>query len=89
MPTITIREEDLTSAGVDSVSTNAVYIPGYAVTGPINTPTLCETLEDFQAIFGTTPYIFKEKQPWKDLGFDDNAVPTGTDVLFAEAGGGF
>lgn len=86
MPTITIREEDLTSAGVDNVSTNAVYIPGYAVTGPINTPTLCETLEDFQVIFGTTPYIFKNDQPWDGLDFANNAVPTGTNVLFAEAG---
>ena len=46
MPKITIREEDLTSAGITNNSTNAVYIPGYAVMGPVNTPTLCESLEE-------------------------------------------
>ena len=82
MPKITIREEDLTSAGVTNNSTNAVYIPGYAVMGPVNTPTLCESLEDFQAVFGTSPYIFREDQEWPE-GFDSTATPTG---YFAEEG---
>lgn len=82
MPKITIREEDLTSAGITNNSTNAVYIPGYAVMGPVNTPTLCESLEDFQAIFGTSPYIFRTNQDWP-TGFDSNATPAG---YFAEEG---
>ena len=82
MPKITIREEDLTSAGITNNSTNAVYIPGYAVMGPVNTPTLCESLEDFQAIFGTSPYIFRTDQDWP-TGFDSNATPAG---YFAEEG---
>ena len=82
MPKITIREEDLTSAGITNNSTNAVYIPGYAVMGPVNTPTLCESLEDFQAIFGTSPYIFRTNQAWP-TGFDPNATPAG---YFAEEG---
>ena len=82
MPKITIREEDLTSAGVTNVSTNAVYIPGYAVMGPVNTPTLCESLDDFQAIFGTSPYLFRANQSWPE-GFDDVATPDGN---FAEEG---
>ena len=82
MPKITIREEDLTSAGVTNVTTNAVYIPGYAVMGPVNTPTLCETLEDFQAIFGTSPYLFREEQEWP-TGFNKVARPEG---YFAEPG---
>lgn len=64
MPKIEIREVDLTSPGNTNVTTNAAYIPGYAVTGPINTPTLCESLSDFQSIFGTSPYVFKQEQPW-------------------------
>ena len=82
MPKITIREEDLTSAGVTNNSTNAVYIPGYAVMGPVNTPTLCESLEDFQAVFGTSPYIFRNDQEWPK-GFDSTATPKG---YFAEEG---
>ena len=82
MPKITIREEDLTSAGITNNSTNAVYIPGYAVMGPVNTPTLCESLEDFQAIFGTSPYIFRTNQEWP-TGFDSTATPKG---YFAEEG---
>lgn len=81
MPKITIREEDLTSAGITNNSTNAVYIPGYAVMGPVNTPTLCESLEDFQAIFGTSPYIFRTNQEWP-TGFDSD-TPEG---YFAEEG---
>ena len=81
MPKITIREEDLTSAGITNNSTNAVYIPGYAVMGPVNTPTLCESLEDFQAIFGTSPYIFRNNQDWP-TGFDSD-TPKG---YFAEEG---
>ena len=82
MPTITIREEDLTSAGVTNVTTNAVYIPGYAVMGPVNTPTLCESLADFQALFGTSPYLFRAAQEWP-TGFDDAATIEG---YFAEQG---
>ena len=64
MPSITIRERDLTSAGNLEVTTNTVYIPGYSNMGPINTPTLCETLEEFQFIFGTEPYKFNSSQAW-------------------------
>lgn len=59
MPSIVIRERDLTSAGNLEVTTNAVYIPGYSNIGPTNIPTLCETLADFQAIFGSEPYMFR------------------------------
>jgi len=62
MPRITITERDLTSTGLSQVASNAVYIPGYAVMGPINEPTLCNTKDEFISIFGTLPYRFKEKQ---------------------------
>lgn len=64
MPNIIIREVDLTTPGVnETVTTNTAYIPGYAVTGPVNTPTLCETVEEFESTFGLSPYIFKNDQP--------------------------
>ena len=64
MPKITIRERDLTSSGITDVSVNTVYIPGYANIGPINTPILCETLDEFQMTFGTEPYVFRAPQLW-------------------------
>lgn len=74
MPKITIRERDLTSAGNLEATTNAVYIPGYSVMGPTNQPTLCETLEDFQRIFGSTPYKFRSIQPWPKANDDNTCV---------------
>ena len=74
MPSITIREKDLTSAGNLEVTTNAVYIPGYANMGPVNTPVMCETLEDFQQVFGSEPYIFRNDQEWPE-NFDAIARP--------------
>lgn len=65
MPKITIREKDLTSAGNLEATTNAVYIPGYANMGPVNKPTLCETVNDFYLTFGSEPYRFREDQPWQ------------------------
>ena len=71
MPSIRIREEDLTGSSVTNVTTNAVYIPGYAIMGPINTPTLCESLDEFQSIFGAVPYVFNGDQELEE-GFDDS-----------------
>ena len=65
MPKITIREKDLTSAGNLEATTNAVYIPGYANMGPVNKPTLCETVNDFYLTFGNEPYRFREDQSWE------------------------
>lgn len=82
MPKITIRETDLTESSVTNVTTNAVYIPGYAVMGPINTPILCNTLQEFIQVFGSTPYIFRNAQPWPSE-FSSSATPEGN---FASAG---
>lgn len=86
MPNITIREEDLTSAGVTNYTTNAVYIPGYAVMGPVNTPTVCDTLEEFQAVFGTSPYVFRTTQTWASINNGDSFPNSTPDSNFAEAG---
>ena len=60
MPTIDIKEVDISPLGTADVTTNAVYVPGYALIGPVGVPTLCETLTQFREIFGSAPYIFKE-----------------------------
>ena len=62
MAKITITEKDLTSSGATSVTENIVYIPGYAITGPVNTPTICRSYTEFASIFGSTPYRWKENQ---------------------------
>lgn len=62
MANILIKETDLTTAGSSSVTDNVVYVPGYAIMGPTNEPTLCSTLSEFQKIFGNAPYKFKSSQ---------------------------
>ena len=62
MPKITILEKDLTTAGASELLSNIVYVPGYAITGPENTPTLCRTLDEFKETFGSVPYKFKSNQ---------------------------
>lgn len=59
MANITIFERDLTNAGASSVTDNVVYVPGYSTMGPIDEPILCNTLSEFQEIFGAIPYQFK------------------------------
>ena len=59
MAKITIYEQDVTTAGSTNVTDNIVYVPGYAIMGPVNTPTLCNTLEEFKNLFGASPYVFK------------------------------
>ena len=69
MPKITINERDLTTVAIDNITDNVAYIPGYAITGPINTPTLCRTLAEFQSKFGYLPYEFKNTYTYANAGF--------------------
>ena len=62
MAKITIFEKDVTSPGITSVTNNVVFIPGYSIMGPVNSPILCQTLESFQKIFGSKPYKFESIQ---------------------------
>lgn len=78
MPSITIRERDLTSPGNLDDTTNAVYIPGYSNMGPTNTPIACETLEDFQLIFGSEPYKIRSTQAWPVSGDITTGVGEGS-----------
>ena len=79
MPKILINERDLTTVVADNITDNIVYIPGYAITGPINTPTLCYTLEEFKNIFGELPYKFKNSYSYTM--FASEAQPTGNFIL--------
>lgn len=65
MAKTTIYEKDVTTTPAKSVTTNAVYIPGYAITGPIDTPIMCNSYEEFVNTFGDEPYIFTETQEYK------------------------
>ena len=69
MANITIRETDLTTAGSSSVTENVVYIPGYAKMGPIGEPTECSTLSEFESIFGTSPYKFKNSNSYNGISY--------------------
>lgn len=62
MAKITIKEVDNSSASVVTGTENIVYVPGYSIKGPVNTPTLCESVSDFKRIFGNVPYVYKHNQ---------------------------
>ena len=62
MANISILEQDLTTAKDTSTTSNVVYVPGYAIMGPANEPTLCSTLAEFKKTFGAVPYTFKHSQ---------------------------
>lgn len=63
MPKITIKEIDMTNTFVASDLNRVVVVPGLVGGGgadpyEVGTPTLCRTVEEFQNVFGTTPYTF-------------------------------
>lgn len=62
MAKISMLERDLTTAGNSNVTANVVYVPGYAIMGPVNQPVLCNTLAEFKKTFGPVPYTFKNVQ---------------------------
>lgn len=62
MAKIIISEKDLTRPDNIEENNNVVYIPGYSLMGPENTPTLCKTVKEFESIFGKEPYKFTQNQ---------------------------
>lgn len=84
MPKITISEKDLTTPSIEEIGNNIAYVPGYAIMGPVNTPTLCTTLDEFQKIFGTVPYVFKTTQAYPS-NFAETAKPTSAFILKDDA----
>ena len=67
MENITIYQRDISYIQSTEGLENTVYVPGYAVTGPVNTPTLCYSLSEFQNIFGIVPYTFEKNQEYEEL----------------------
>lgn len=58
MPSINIKEIDNTIfSSVENDSDNIVFIPGAAITGPNNEPTLCTSYNEFITKFGSAPVI--------------------------------
>ena len=97
MSNINFYEIDSTTIIPEEIETNVIYIPGYATYGPVNTPTLCRSLKEFQSIFGDIPYSFEQDQPFthttnqngnnvtiNDLGFTSTAMKDLTN--FAQQG---
>lgn len=70
MPKISIYEKDLTALRPTGIIDNIVYVPGYAVKGPVNTPTLITNVNRFIEIFGNVPYTFRNEQDWP-TGYSD------------------
>ena len=67
MAKVTIREID---SSIPNLAVGAfslpIYIPGYAITGPENEPTLCQSFAEFIDKFGSNPYKFKDNKADKN-----------------------
>ncbi len=53
---ITVQERQEVNPRGSAASSDIVYIPGLATTGPIGVPTLCQTYDEFTSTFGSKPY---------------------------------
>lgn len=62
MAKITIYENDTTVETNQVSPENVAFIPGYAIKGPSNTPTLCTSFNEFISLFGAEPYTFLNAQ---------------------------
>ena len=89
MPSIRIGEVDNTLSVSALSDTDVVYVAGFAtieegkfdastIVQPY-TPTLCRTIEEFEAFFGTEPAKFQTAQNYQ--GFAQNAVPVGVPMF--------
>lgn len=87
MPYVRINETDSTiHRNMVNTNDNIVLIPGTAITGPIDTPVLCESYKDFIATFGKTA-------PVNDIGtygtswdYAANMLLAGMSVLYYRVG---
>ena len=89
MSRITIREADLTRLGNTNLSSEVVYVPGFATTiegyaGTVGKgiPTLCNTIAEFNTFFGTIPAIFANDQAYPES-FASDAIPGATPMFKA------
>lgn len=64
MRRVQIYERDTTVVDNQAIVTDVVYVPGFALQGPVRVPTYCATLSDFREIFGSATPYFAEAQPY-------------------------
>ena len=95
MNRIIINEQDITSNETPNISSDIVYVPGFAVGGTqeARVPKLCSTVKEFENAFGETAPTFLVDQvyPLKEgttAGFSSLAIPTvsGADRIWYNAG---
>lgn len=79
---INISEIDTTISDVANITTDIVYIPGFAVGGEaeVRVPVLCNSLAEFERNFGSTAPEFATDQPYPDA-FPDRAKNTNQDPI--------
>ena len=78
MAKITINETLTQNVTSFPTKSNAVYIPGFSSKSgvTVGTPILCETVDEFEDAFGTTPYKFTSDQSYP-TGFLTGSYKTG------------
>lgn len=76
MPKINITEIDKTTPVAATPSTEIVFIPGFSAKtdAPIDTPTLCYTVDEFTAAFGDVAPTFAVDQEYPTK-FPDASIP--------------
>ena len=82
MARIVIKESDLTTPIIAGNSSEVVYVPGFGTNNRnyLNastavgkgTPTLCRTVAEFNAYFGSIPAVFSQDQPYPE-NFSENS----------------
>ena len=91
MARIVIKESDLTTPIIAGNSSEVVYVPGFGTTNRSylnastakakGTPTLCRTVAEFNAYFGSIPAVFSQDQSYPE-GFS-NAATANAGVMIA------
>lgn len=79
---INITETDTTVSDIANITTDVVYVPGFAVGGEAEArvPVLCNSLAEFERNFGSEAPVFTADQPFPDA-FPDIAKNTNQDPI--------
>lgn len=79
---INITETDTTVSDIANITTDIVYVPGFAVGGEAEArvPILCNSLAEFERNFGSTAPVFAADQPYP-TNFPDIAKNTNQDPI--------
>ena len=84
MSRITIREADLTRVTASNLGNEVVYVPGFATVdqryiniataADMGVPTLCSSIAEFEAYFGSIPAVFETAQAYPE-NFSSSSIP--------------